>query len=202
MLKRLCSPLPLFVLLAAGTVQAQTNPEPPRIEVGAHFTALHLPAIHEWPGGFGARLGYNLCEYVAVEGEFNYFPVHRPKTSGSSPLFQFERPPGSFGESQALFGIKAGLRVDRFGLFGEIKPGFIRLTERQQLESLNDQSKMRFALRVGGVFEYYLSPSVAFRLDMGKTRVDFGGYKPIGDYPAQDSPDWGFHTSLGLVFRF
>jgi len=199
MLKSFYSSFVLFILLAACNVQAQSDL--PRMEAGAQYTSLHLPAIQEWPGGFGGRFGYNLFEYAALEGEFNYFPVHSPKTIGSNPSFPIQSAVEWFGESQALLGIKAGIRIDRFGFFGKVKPGFIHLTDRQNLQLLNDQSKTRFALELGGVFEYYIRPSFAFRLDMGETMIDFGGYKPIGDYLPQ-TPRWGFQAGGGLVFRF
>lgn len=202
MLAKLGSLSAILVLFAAGKVQAQTQPDLPRMEIGAYYTSLHLPAIQEWPGGFGGRFGYDLSEYVAVEGEFNYFPVHGPKTIGSSPSFPPQSAVEWFGESQALFGIKSGIRIDRFGFFGKVKPGFLHLTDRQNLQLLNNQNKIRFALELGGVFELYLSRSIALRVDMGKTMVDFGGYKTFGDYPPQKSPQWGFQAGGGLAFRF
>ncbi len=201
MLGKLVSLSAILVLFAAGTVQAQTQSDLPRCEVGAYFTSLHLPDIQEWPGGFGGRFGYNLFEYVALEGEFNYFPAHSPKTIGSGPSFPPQSAVEWFGESQALFGIKSGIRIDRFGFFGKAKPGFIHMTDRQNLQLLNNQNRTRFALELGGVFEYYLSRSIVLRVDMGETMVDFGGYKPIGDYQPR-THNWGFQAGGGLVFRF
>jgi len=192
----------IFIFLTAGKTQAQTEPDLPRLEVGIHYTSLHLAALQEWPGGFGGRFGYNLFEYVTLEGEYNYFPVREPKSTGS-PAFPAIRSGLSwFGESQVLFGIKAGIRIERFGFFGKVKPGLIYLTDRQNLQNLIDQSRLRFALELGGVFEYCLSPSVALRVDMGETLIDFGRYRAIGDYPSQKTPNRGFQAGVGIVFRF
>ena len=106
------------------------------------------------------------------------------------------------GESQALFGIKAGVPWDRLGIFGTIKPGFIHFTDRQNLQLLQDQSRFRLALEIGGALEFYLSRSVALRVDMGETFINFGSYKCIGDSVPQPAPSWGFQAGAGLVFMF
>src|SRR5262245_6318119 len=51
--------------------------------------------------GGGGRLTYNLNRYLAIEGELNYFPE-----AGYDRLRTF----------QGQFGIKSGLRFNRFGL--------------------------------------------------------------------------------------
>jgi hypothetical protein len=191
--------------IALGELRAQEEPDLPRMEAGVHFTSLHLPAIDEWPGGFGGRFGYNLSQWIAVEGEFNYFPVKKPQKVSLGALGSFASQndvPGHFGESEALFGVKAGLHADKFGIFGKIKPGLIHLTDRQNMQNLKDQSRFRFALEIGGALEFYLSRSIAFRIDMGETLINFGGYKQIGNFPPQDTHNQGFQAGAGFVFRF
>lgn len=104
----------------------------------------------------------------------------------------------SFGESQALLGVKGGIRIDRFGLFGKIKPGFVHFTGRQNLQLLNKQGRLRFALEAGGTLEYYLSPVVALRFDAGRTWIDFGGYRDSG----LKTRNWNFQAGGGPTFRF
>ena len=47
-----------LLLIVSVELPAQTQSDLPRMEVGAHVTSLHLPALQEWPGGFGGRFGY------------------------------------------------------------------------------------------------------------------------------------------------
>jgi hypothetical protein len=202
MFKRISSLSIIFVLLAAGKVQAQIQSDLPRMELGGQYTTLHLPALQEWPGGFGGRFGYYLLKYVAVEGEFNYFPVHSPRLVGSNSISQIQSEMKWFGESQVLVGVKAGYRTDKFGLFGKVKPGFVYLTDRQNMQNLINQDKLRFAIEIGGVLEYYFSRHIAIRLDVGKTLIDFGSYKPFEDYPPRKAPNEGLQAGVGIVFRF
>jgi hypothetical protein len=130
---------------------------------------------------------------MALEGEFNYSPVKKPKCISPASIMGFD-PCRSValswaGESQALFGIKAGVRVGRFGFFGKIKPGFLHLTDRQNLQLLQDQSRFRLALDIGGVLEYYLSSLVALRVDMGETFLSLSPYTSTGDYAPQPAPN-------------
>lgn len=180
----------------------------PRLEFGTHFTILNMPAVHEMPGGFGGRAGYNFLPWMGIDGEFNYFPV-RDKTQcvqlrgGSmtgSPCASNDS--GHFGEMQMFTGIKSGIRSDRFGIFGKIRPGFIHFSDRQHMEYYNNPSLWRFALDVGCVMEIYLNRFAAIRIDLGETLVDFGGWKSIEGYPSQETINHGFQGGAGIMFQF
>src|SRR4051812_39085043 len=86
--------------------QAQQS-EPSALEIGAQFTSLSLaPPAQKREVGVGARVTYNLTRNFALEAEGNYLPSG--STWGSSP--------GSTVR-QGQFGIKAGKRWNRFGVF-------------------------------------------------------------------------------------
>jgi len=93
------------LLLAPAAARAQSpNPtdDPPRYEVGVHFSSLTLtPAdFHRTEAGFGGRFTVNLNEHVALEAETTFFP-----NSGFSG-----EPRASGNAVQGLFGAKAGKR--------------------------------------------------------------------------------------------
>jgi hypothetical protein len=193
-----------FIVVAC----AQAQEDFPRLEFGTHFTILDMPAVHEMPGGFGGRIGYNFLPWMGMDGEFNYFPVRDTTqcvqlsggsmTGGPCASDDF----GHFGEMQMFAGIKSGIRSDRFGIFGKIRPGFIHFSDRQHMEYYNNSSLWRFALDVGGVMEIYLNRFTAIRIDLGVTLVDFGGWKSIEGYPSQETINHGFQGGAGIMFQF
>src|SRR6185295_24008 len=100
------------LLLACESVRPQQI-EPSKLEIGAQFSSLTLAS----PGlkrevGVGGRVTYNITENLAIDTEGNYFP------SGSSRGFE---PGGSI--LQAQFGLKAGKRWNKLGVFVKARPG-------------------------------------------------------------------------------
>src|SRR5687768_10124644 len=68
-----------------------------------------------WEAGFGGRLGYNFSRHVSAEMELNFIPNDDTLTriAGGRKV-------------EALFGVKAGIRRDRVGLFAKARPGLVR----------------------------------------------------------------------------
>ena len=182
----------VLVLLSATAVSAQTR----RVEVGGHFTFLDFTPTYNLGErhknvGLGGRFTYNFNKYVAAEAELDYFP-----TTDSVYTFFPEWGRKTF----ALFGVKAGLRKQKFGIFGKARPGFAHFTFTPLLACPLSQpgpclqpTKTNFAMDVGGVFEYYVSRNVALRFDAGDTIIHhqrfFGTTHQL-------------QTSAGVVFRF
>jgi hypothetical protein len=124
--------------------------------------------------GVGGRLTYNVTEGTSIEGEINFFP--QDKTFGGK-------------RTQGLFGFKYGIHSDTFGLFGKLRPGFIRFSRASAeggcplvtpgASSLSGcfayTSKTNLALDIGGVFEVYPSGRSVVRFDVGDTFIRFGG---------------------------
>lgn len=178
--------LALFCQIA----QAQTGTH--KTEIGVQATAL-LSGRSFNPGvGVGGRLTYNLTDYLAVEGEFNYFP-YKPSFDG---LF-FE------GDDQllGLFGMKTGFRQRRYGLFFKARPGFM-LTDKYSLQCSAQTSqclrrKAQFAMDLGGVVEVYPSQRFLLRVDAGSTLIKFDIYDS-GYGPLKGS----LQISVGAGYRF
>src|SRR5262245_27172113 len=99
----------LLTLIPYESVMAQS--EESKVEVGAQFSVIGRGTNGEPTSiGGGGRLTFNLTKYLALEGELNYFP-----SAGFNDVRRF----------QGQFGVKSGLRFDRFGVFGKVRPGFI-----------------------------------------------------------------------------
>lgn len=124
----------------------------PRYELGGGFTTLVIS--NDTRAGFGFRGVRNLGPSLALEGEFNW--------SLGNPLFRVEG--GHMLEG--LFGVKAGRRGKRAGLFAKARPGFISFT---------DVGATHGALDLGGVLEFYPSTHWLIRGDIGDTMILAGG---------------------------
>ena len=179
----------LFV--APGLARAQSPTEGHKFEAGAVVTALDMrDATGSKPLGVGARFAYNFHEYAAFDSELVHYP---------------ENPSGNFGETQGLFGIRAGKRFGKVpvGLFVKARPGFVRLGN--DVTRYNPTfEETRFALDLGGVLELYPSERTIVRVDYGDTLISFGD-APINSAtrpPRRLGTTHNMQASFGFGFRF
>src|SRR5438874_9541269 len=135
---------------------AQTKP----FELGIDLTGTHLHKIDEAPVGIGIRALVNLNQGNALDAEMTKYS----------------------GKASVLAGLKSGLRLSRFGVFGKGRAGFWHFTRTYA------------AADVGGVLEYYASPHVAVRIDIGDTIIFYGG--------AQLGTVHNFQPGIGVGYRF
>jgi len=188
----------LLLMAPAPNAQAQSKSETPKVEVGVNYTLLRTNGAgiidSSSDSGVGARLTYNLASTFALEGEFNSFPQGgRINLANLSSI--------NSHKSQGLFGVKYGMRSEKFGIFGKLRPGFVRFSEGDPLLGGvgTPSSRTNFALDVGGVFEIYLLRSVALRFDLGDTIIR---------YPDNPAAGLGSFTTsnlqvgTGVAFRF
>ena len=180
-----------------------------RFEVGAQFTSLFVkpsnsqgvlffPRIHTEPG-FGGRFTFNLTESIAFEAEGNYYTRE-----------QFSLP--EFGHLfQGQFGGKIGKRFDRWGVFGKARPGFVGFSRVLQnrfgllLPPFSFTSRLHPSIDLGGVVEFYMSPRVMARFDVGDTIIRYGEIRFPEFGPSFTVPSVTRHNlqvSSGIGFRF
>ena len=96
---------------------------------------------------------------------------------------------------QGQFGVKAGKRFERWGLFGKVRPGFVGYTKVNELVSTSTQffgtipfqvgtfelkKKLYPSFDLGGVFEFYVSRHWMTRFDVGDTIIRYGELKASG----------------------
>ncbi len=201
----------LLMLIPSKSAVAQS--EESRFEVGAQFSVIGRRAGDDATSvGGGVRLTFNLARYLAIEGELNYFP-----SAGFDDLRRF----------QGQFGVKSGLRFDRFGVFGKVRPGFVSAKQNvpqscvylicppnaaciqifPPICSPSDVNNTGFSLDVGGVLEFYPSKPVTVRFDVGDAiinRRDPPIIFPSGFF-AISGPNSATHNlqlSAGVGFRF
>lgn len=184
--------LSMIVIHGQGGAQTET----PKFEVGAQFSLLRFdrsnPDFKVNDFGVGGRITWNLNSHLSAEAEFNFFPERGENT------FRGGR------KIQGLFGMKAGKRSDRLGIFAKFRPGFIHFDKRIVLcppgvvcpAVIQFYSRTEVALDAGGVLEFYPSRATAVRFDLGDTIVRF---RDAG-YPAKSTHNLQF--SAGFGFRF
>ena len=238
----------LCLLHPNGELQAQsTNGDDRKFEVGGQFTLLTTPIVTQvtesavciTPGcppstftlsrarktqpGFGGRFGYNLNSSVALEAELNLFPGADSFTG-----------PEEFNDGyflEGLFGVKAGKRFEKVGIFGKARPGFLYASQGD-LEPKPDTACIQifpspagcfqptginsFAVDVGGVLEIYPTARTVIRFDFGDTIVRLRErdvstvYTRVASSQAPRFVFWrmpaetthNFQVSVGIAFRF
>jgi hypothetical protein len=146
-----------------------------RIEVGLQVTGVHLHKLHETPYGFGGRALFGLTSAISLDMEV----VRFPETSSTS----------------TLFGLKSGRHLKQFGLFGKGRGGLMDFGGAFR--------KQFFMADIGGVLEYYPSPSTTIRIDLGDSILFYGSYViPRGPQSRPLGTVHNFQPALGFGLRF
>ena len=118
---RLALPAALIaIFLFAGSERVFAQSEISKIEVGVQFSTIRLGEMSITEPGFGGRFTYNVNKHVAVEAEGNFFP--RAVKDSFGETLQGGR------KTEGLFGVKLGARAKRIGVFGKVRPGFVRFS--------------------------------------------------------------------------
>ena len=175
------------LFLWSSAAQAQEPDVPSKVEVGVQFSSLTYsttpiigsPAVSPGYGsseaGFGGRFTFNFNKHLALEAEGNFFP---------HPNIQDQSRNGRLLQGQ--FGLKAGKRFGKFGVFGKARPGFTSFSQvltivgNQTIDIggqpftfpiFGERRKTYFSMDLGGVLEFYPSRRVLTRLDVGDTLI-------------------------------
>jgi hypothetical protein len=202
--KIVCTVILTALAVVLTGAQARAQSEPPKIELGVHLTGIDLNEVFEVPGGVGGRFTYNFTRHLSFDAEINYFPKKDNFRCVPGTPFCFGNNRGRFGETQGLFGLKAGTRFEKFGVFAKARPGFMHFGGDQITPDFNNQSRVRFAFDVGVVVEAYVTRRLAFRFDLGDTIIPFGGRTVNGINGPVPLPTGlhNFQGGAGLTIRF
>lgn len=226
MIKQFLLALLLTLAVVKGaTAQAKNAP---RCEVGVHFSSITVvePSLFPDPTfgnefrtepGVGGRFTCNLTDSIAAEAEVNFFPNDQRSfndyTAGRM--------------TQGLFGIKAGRRFERFGIYGKARPGFVHFshalngsrpvaTPTSNAFLLEFDGRTNLAVDIGGVLEFYPSRRIVTRFDIGDTIIRFReltfGINPAcpinpsspcitsGRLPGRTTNNFQFGAGIGIRF--
>lgn len=197
--------------------QSEEPSQQSKLEIGAQITGIGIKdpqSLNDlFPRrevGVGGRVSYNLNSYFALEAEVNFFPrnYRQVRTNFTGGRL-----------TQGLFGLKAGIRRNKFGIFGKVRPGFMSSgraeiahfptgngPDPQNPFGFEDMRATQFALDVGGVLELYPSRRTILRFDVGDTIVRYPGI-PFIRFPEGTLDEKSLYThkaqfSAGFGFRF
>jgi hypothetical protein len=204
----------LFFAFAVQTIQAQSSE--PKVEIVGQFTRLRFeqtPDFYNSRSGGGAVIAYSLNQTISLEAAFLAFGKGQVIFAGEVE----NRPEPEF---QGLFGIKAGVQREKYGVFAKLRPGFTRLSPAlhcngESFTSCETQRKNGFTVDYGGVFEVYPVRRVVVRADVGAAYTRYPDRRVfIPSEPGSPIPFPGvfhdrdgvsrnlFQFSIGAGFRF
>jgi hypothetical protein len=130
--------------------------QPPRFEAGVLVGGIQESVLGESPVIAGGRVAVRAWRYIGGEVELSRYPV-----GGATSLFP---------ATQALFGARIGGRIGGIGLYGKVRPGFMRFDQNLYVPGLDT----RAVLDLGGVLEFYSRRHLAARIDFGDTVTCYG----------------------------
>jgi hypothetical protein len=116
------------------------------------------PACRKNLSGLGLNLGYNFTRGFGFDSTLNFIPGQQ----GTQPMME------------GLFGVRMGVRAQKFGVFAKIRPGFIYYSNALPVQGETSTTSLtRFAADLGGIFEYYPERNSTLRFDVGTTVVRY-----------------------------
>lgn len=201
----------LVMPLSCITTQAQSSHEnPARWEIGGHYTLLNIASDRVGCGGcrvnnsgLGVNLGVNFHPWIGFDSEVNFFP-----DPGNGATNQ------EGGRiTQGVFGVKAGITREKWGIFAKVRPGFvsngkaiIAVSPTPPPFSFTFGRLTHFAADIGGIFEYYATRRISLRSDLGDTVVRHGSQTSTSitgntlTIPSYYTNN--LQWSTGIIFRF
>jgi hypothetical protein len=167
-MKHLAFLLTIAVFLALGHQAIFAQSEAPKVEVGVQYSVLRLKGVGlvlngSTDQGVGGRVTYNVTNTFSLEGEVDYFgkKLKDLRDGGDRTL--------------GIFGIKYGMRSERAGIFGKLRPGLMHfsspLAPSNVVSACSLGRKDHFALDAGAVMEFYPIRHAVVRFDFGDTIV-------------------------------
>ena len=161
------------LFLTQSNALSQSTPVP-RYEVAVEFSSLGRDSFGGTRSepGVGGRFTFNLNESVALEGAGYVFPRRCFDCFVAGRM------------TQAVAGVKAGKRFDSWGVFAKVRPGIVNFSEGVNNPIfigppftfpiiVERKAVTSFATDIGGVVEFYPSPKIVTRFDVGDTIIHF-----------------------------
>ena len=162
----------MFLLHSVVFSQSQ---EPPKFELAAEFTTLERGDGFEarTEPGLGGRFTFNLNRTFSLEAAGYFFPRDCFGCVNDGRVIQ------------AVGGVKAGKRLESWGIFGKARPGIVSFSDGETNffpvgpvtpTSFFEVKRSRvtsFATDIGAVLEFYPSKRIVTRFDAGDTIIYF-----------------------------
>jgi hypothetical protein len=203
--------LVLSFACAAGVAAASAQTPGERLEVAANLNMLRLSDFSGTRAGVAGRVTFDLTPHLAVEGEVAFYPKDRIVQPGGTSGTGAYQIAGNRRRTDALFGVKAGTRFERFGLFAKARPGFTRLADRGTacegpgcavilMLIAPYRYRTEFAFDFGGGLELFPSARSVARFEVGDTMIRHRSFAP--PCPGAECTSHNLSTRLGIGYRF
>jgi hypothetical protein len=163
----------------------------PRYSFGAQFISMNFPLESEscsnckqFYSGYGFDFGYRFAKYAYVDSVVNLFP-------GSGSYGQHG------GAQETLVGLKFGRTRGNWGLFSNVRNGFIHYDKTLVPGSVSAyESTWRYALDFGGTAEYHASRNSTIRFSAGTTLIHY-----LQEYSDPNQPPTSVLSTQYYSFR-
>lgn len=204
----------IFLLHSVALSQSQ---EVPKFELAAEFTTLERDDFlnGRTEPGLGGRFTFNLNRVFSLEAAGYFFPKECFNCRDNGRLIQ------------AVGGVKAGKRFEKWGIFGKARPGIVSFSDGEfnlipmgpvtpSTAFIVERNRVTsFATDIGAVLEFYPSKRIVTRFDAGDTIIYFTPrttnnfrFDPVTNSfvigpvttPARTTHSFQFFASIG--FRF
>lgn len=204
-----------FLLVTQASALAQTQ-DLPKFEIAGEFSTLEREGFgnRQTEPGAGARFTFNFNRSLAFETAGYFFPRKCNSCQNGGNM------------SEVVAGVKVGKRFENWGIFAKARPGVVSFSRGEvkvvgftpggpfplEIETNRITS---FATDFGGVLEFYPSPRIVTRFDIGDTIIhfkrrtlNFVGVNPVTQefelvpftLPARTTHNFQFTAGVG--FRF
>jgi len=197
--------LAILFLMLPNFAEAQDTPQ--HYELGGLMTYSFLREIGSTDagvgtevGGLGGRFVYRAFPMLDFESEINFLPGNSA-TSGN--------------HLQGFFGVKAGKRWQKAGIFLKARPGFIHFRRDpfgvqkpgSGIFSHERAASTELDVDLGGVIEYYTSRGLILRFDLGDSVIRYARRTVrtsefVPAYEAGGFTTQNWQASFGIGFRF
>ncbi len=180
----------------------------PSLEVAGQTTLLRLNDSGTTSAGVGGRFSLDLSRWVSADVEVSFFPrdtfeLATPTVTQGDLRVAYHR-----RRTDVLAGVKVGHRGQRFGVFGKVRPGMTRLTDKgidcvgnmcALMLFVRPEYHNEFALDLGGIVEFYPSRRTVARFDFGDVLIR---QRSSGVPSCSDCTSHNLTSRFGLGLRF
>jgi hypothetical protein len=114
-----------ILIFLPATARAQNFADSEKWELGGHFATLSLPSqcststnCDSIDNGLGATLTYNFSAWLGADSEMDFFGANGNASTSST----------GGRVTEGLFGFRLGPTTRRWGLYSEVRPGFVNFS--------------------------------------------------------------------------
>jgi hypothetical protein len=169
-----CFMAAIIVQLLVQSQALSQSQELPKFEVAAEFTTLERDDFNSrTEPGLGGRFTFNLNRVFSLEGAGFFFPKQCFTCRNNGRVIQ------------AVGGVKAGKRLENWGIFAKARPGIVSFSDGEfnLIPTTPENPPLSFEVRrnrvtsfatdIGAVLEFYPSKRLVTRFDVGDTIIYF-----------------------------